>query len=107
MSIEERNTIDAIGIEGATGKVILTISDHMSWDDEYAHLLLLQAKLNTYLGCIESGELVSLYPAAAGREVAIDIVCQYSRPAIADQFLRQADELIRRAGYELRLRALA
>lgn len=39
MSIEDQDSIDAIGIDNE-GVVVLTISDHLEWDDK--HLLLLQ-----------------------------------------------------------------
>ena len=37
--------------------VVLTITDHLEWDIENEHLLILQDKINAYLGAIEDGEL--------------------------------------------------
>ena len=41
MSVLERDAIDAVGIEGDTGKVILTISDHLDWTETSTHLEIL------------------------------------------------------------------
>jgi hypothetical protein len=74
MTVEDRTTVDAIGVEIASGDVVLTISDHLSWDDEQDHLRALQEKLNLYLAFIESGELLTTYPQATGRHPRIDVV---------------------------------
>jgi hypothetical protein len=48
MSIEQADTIDFVNIEKASGDVLLTISDHLDWDEtERQHLILLQGKLNS------------------------------------------------------------
>jgi hypothetical protein len=52
MSVEEFGVIDAIGVEAATGKVVLTVSDHLDWLDEEGHERKLQEKLNTCLSFI-------------------------------------------------------
>ena len=58
MSIEQTNTVDFVSIDEISGDALLTISDHLAWDEnEGAHLELLQNKLNAYLRFIESGEL--------------------------------------------------
>ncbi|HGG9734529.1 TPA: DUF6572 domain-containing protein, partial [Neisseria meningitidis] len=53
MSILEENVIDSASIEN--GILILTISDHLKWDNE--HLFLLQEKINSYIQYIESGQI--------------------------------------------------
>ena len=48
MSIEQADTIDFVNIEKASGDVLLTISDHLDWDEtERQRLILLQGKLNS------------------------------------------------------------
>lgn len=48
MSIDQRDTIDVIGVDKKSNQVILTISDHLEWTAD-GHLYLLQEKLNIYL----------------------------------------------------------
>ncbi len=74
MTIEDIDKIDHITIEHATGKAVLTISDHLPWDiDEGRHLELLQAKVYRHLDAIESGELYRRIPLTRGRPFAIQI----------------------------------
>lgn len=44
MSIENLNVIDVVSID-KNENVVLTISDHLEWDEENNHLLLLQDKI--------------------------------------------------------------
>lgn len=99
MSIEQVNTIDAIGIGNDSGKVVLTVSDHLEWDDE--HLLLLQEKLNAYISFIESGELFDAYPDAKGRLAVINIVCKYSLNQRGLDFVGRLKNILDGAGIEL------
>jgi hypothetical protein len=58
MTVEHSDIIYFVSFEPGAGVVIVTISDHLVWDEnEREHLLLLQQKLNTYLEFIESGQL--------------------------------------------------
>ena len=96
MSINQTNIIDAIGISHE-GKVILTISDHHSWDVTW-HLQLLQDKINAYLQFIESGQILEDYPSAAEKEVVIETVMKYQPTSVAISFLQEAKEIIKGAG---------
>ena len=71
MSIEQTNVVDFLSINADS--VILTISDHLEWDEERKHLMLLQQKINSYLGFIESGEILKTYPDSKGRRPVISI----------------------------------
>ena len=107
MSIENAAVIDAIGVERQSGKVVLTISDHLDWGNEREHLLALQEKINTYLRFIESGEIDETYPDARGRSRVIDVVAQHQPTDGADQFFSKAVAVLREAGVELRTRVLS
>jgi hypothetical protein len=69
MSIEQTNTVDFVTLDETSGETLLTISDHLAWDEnEGAHLELLQSKLNAYLRFIESGELIHKFFSPRGKE---------------------------------------
>ena len=72
MSVLDEDVVGAIGVETTSGKVILTVADHLDWADEKGHLLALQKKLNGYLAFVESGELNEVYPDSRGREPVIE-----------------------------------
>ena len=102
MSVEEPDLVDFVGIEPGSDKVVLTVSDHLDWTDETAHLLALQAKLNRYLAFVESGELVEAFPAAAGRRIVIRVITRVPLSQLGEAFVAHAAPLLKAAGIELR-----
>jgi hypothetical protein len=102
MSIEQTNVIDFVGIEYATGRASLAISDHLNWDeDEGEHLLKLQEKLNSYLAFIESGEMAQKFPETHGRSVIIKLMGKFPLSHEATKFFRLAKDAIEKAGFAL------
>jgi len=106
MSIEQSEVVDFIGTDKVTGSVTLVISDHLDWSDEHTHLVLLQDKINSYLRFIESGEITEAFPQAVGKKVEIEIVGKYELVAAGEDFLVEAGQIVRRAGFSLRFRRL-
>ncbi len=102
MAIDDPKIIDIIGLEDATDEVVLTISDHLDWDDTREHQQLLQDKLNKYLAFIESGELYEKYPKAKGRRPRIDVVFKYKPDIEGFSFLSKVKPIIENAGYGFR-----
>jgi hypothetical protein len=105
VSIEDASVVDLIGVDARSGNVVLTISDHLEWDDG-EHALRLQDKLNAYLKFIESGELAERYPDAEGRPTQITVVFTHAPDELGETFLARASALVSDAGvvltYEVR-----
>ena len=102
MSVDQADTIDFATIDNASGEFWLTISDHLSWDDnEGDHLVLLQNKLNAYLRFIESGEVFKRMPDAKGRSIVINLVGKFPLSQRADFFFGKARAAIESAGFRL------
>jgi len=53
MSVLDKDKIDAIALERDKQGLILLISDHLDWLNEYKHLLILQDKINSYITFLE------------------------------------------------------
>ncbi|RTL27865.1 MAG: hypothetical protein EKK47_17505 [Burkholderiales bacterium] len=107
MSIEQTNTIDFVDVNGETGDVWLTISDHLRWgDNDGRHLSMLQEKLNSYLRFVESGELLERFPEARGRKVVFNVACKHPLNEIAQNFVRLATPAVIQAGYSLQFKVL-
>lgn len=94
MSILDKNEVDSIGLDNKTGKIILTISDHLEWEKPAEHLMLLQDKINTYITFIESEQIYQEYPEAIGRGIKIEIVSKYSLVSKGIEFLNKVRGLI-------------
>ena len=97
MSVDNLNVIDFISEKD--GRVILTISDHLVWDEENEHLFLLQEKINVYLMAIESGQLERKYPASVGKHVAIHVALKYEPDETGRSFFSKVEEVLSKAGY--------
>lgn len=76
MSITETEVIDAMGISKDGKGLLLLLSDHLDWENEAEHLLLLQDKINAYLGFIESGQYADVYPDNEFTHYVIEIRCK-------------------------------
>ena len=101
MSIIDKDKIDSIGINKDNGNVMLGISDHLDWSNEYEHLVMLQDKINSYLNFIESEEIYESYPKAKDRKIEIILYAKYDITEKAEEFLNVAYNSIAEAGFSL------
>lgn len=96
MSVDQRMVIDTISTT-PEGRCVLTIFDHLPWEDD-KHLLMLQDKINDYLGYIQSGQLFQSRPDARNRELEIRVVCKFNpQRDIAVRFLEVARRKLQEA----------
>jgi len=100
MTVEQTDVVDFVGVNRADGRVVLTVSDHLPWDDD-DHVLTLQDKLNAYIRFVESGQLLKEHPAVAERAVQIHIVCKYPPSEVGVQFLEMARRKLEAVGIDL------
>lgn len=92
MSIDEANTVDIVAGRPDSDVVQLVIADHLAWDDLDTHTRQLQAKINTYVAFVESGQLSRLKEPPIPRLpiVYIVIAAQHAPPDAAAEFLDRA-----------------
>lgn len=98
MSVENKNAIDFISEKD--NNVVLTISDHLEWDEDNEHIFLLQEKINAYLGAIESGQLNEKYPASVGKKVTISVALKYEPNENGVLFFSNVNDTLLSAGYD-------
>jgi hypothetical protein len=103
MSVEQTDIVDFIGLDKTTGKVTLTISDHLDWTNSNYHMRKLQDKLNCYLRFCESGELYESYQDAKRRAIVFSIVAKYPFSIEGREFFVKAEAEIKQAGFFLEL----
>lgn len=85
LNIENTDTIDALAYEDDTNKLILCIFDGMDWIDEAKHMLLLQSKLNSYIGFIDTKQYAEKYPDTISIEIRISFL--FKEPQICSRFI--------------------
>jgi hypothetical protein len=102
MSVAQRNIVDAIGTEAASGDVVMTIADHLDWSEPAVHLRALQDKVNDYLNFLDSGENEISYPASVGRNIRINVVFLHSPPTgEVEDYLARIRTIVRDFGRDI------
>ena len=99
MSVEQLDKIDFISTT-QEGKVCLTISDHLEWNEEKSHLLILQNKLNAYHHFVQSEQILESYPEAENKKVIISIAFKYKPENDALIFLNECEKFMENQGIE-------
>src|SRR5262245_45712086 len=89
MYITDSSTVDELGIDKETSEDVLTISDHLDWNDESGHLLALENKINAYLSFIENGQLVESSPDGLERQAKILLIHKFQPTDRAVQILEK------------------
>ena len=68
--MQKHQQVDIVSHDPKTDRVVLSMIETRPWGDKGALMPDLQEKMNTYLGYVESGQLVRDYPAMAGKKIA-------------------------------------
>jgi hypothetical protein len=100
VSIEQSDVIDFVSID-QKDNLVLTISDHLAWDEEMRHLFLLQEKINAYLRFLESGEVYEYYPDSRSKNVIIHVVCAHKLDQRSMEMFERFQEAVQGAGFTL------
>ena len=104
MRLQQKDTVDYIGLEKETGVVVAPLVDDCDWNDEIYHLRLLQSKINRYFDFIESGEIYSEIVAATSRAVLpgspvkISVLAKFPPRGEGKRFLEHVTEAAKEAG---------
>ena len=100
MTIEQKNVLDIVSTSKDLQIVTFTISDHLDWENEKNHMLLIQDKINQYIASIESGELHEEYPNLKNaKSIEIEIIAKYELTETAAKFINQVKSFLADNGY--------
>lgn len=96
MSISDSTVIDSMGLSKTENKIILLITDHLPWDEdfEYEHLMMLQDKINMYLTFIENKQYEDVYGKKQVEGYIIKIAFKYDITENCKKFLRTANNYL-------------
>lgn len=101
MSILETNTVDGLAITEDEKGVVMLISDHLDWEDEKNHLLVLQEKLNSYILFLESKQYSTVYPDIQPEYSIIEIRFKYDISENADKFINTVNNQLSKVGISI------
>jgi len=102
MAIDDIDKIDML-FKDKEGHAVLVIADHLEWAEfeDRAHLVLLQAKINTYLEFIDSGQLAKERPDWKELPVVIQVDGIDEPNEKGLEFYRTAGKVVAEAGASL------
>ncbi|MBB4823291.1 hypothetical protein HNO89_000511 [Sporosarcina luteola] len=87
MTVLEVDQIDGMGKSQEGRQLLFLISDHLDWEQEGEHLLVLQEKINAYLTFIESAQYAEHYPDEQFNEFVIEIHFLHTPTKKCEEFL--------------------
>lgn len=101
MPVDDFKTIDFASLNETKQVAVLTISDHLDWEDSHTHQLILQDKFNAYLRFTENGEMAERLPHLANLPVEFNVRFLYEPDKAGLAFLAKAAAVIESAGFSL------
>ncbi len=113
MRLADPDTVDYLGVEKATGYIVLTLIDDCNWENEHQHLKMLQTKINRYFDFIDSGEVFAEADKVLGREfdrhtpVKLSILAQFEPVGEGLQFLEHVKNAAQEAKVLFAFKVLA
>lgn len=102
MSVVDNKTVDGVALTDDRTGIILLITDHLDWNSEYQHLLMLQEKINTYISFLEEKQYVDIYKDENITYGIIEIHFQYGITANVEKFLQTVQNQIAQLGVMVR-----
>jgi hypothetical protein len=73
MSILDKESIDGIAYDNERKAIIMLITDHLGWENEYEHLIKMQDKINNYICYCENRQYLQIYKNEIITNAVIDI----------------------------------
>lgn len=92
MAVTDKDIIDSVGIDFDGKTLVLLISDHLDWQDEYEHLMILQEKVNSYISFIEDEQYLDVYADKVFEKFRIEIKFMYQMSENCIKFIDVAQK---------------
>ena len=101
MSVVDSMVIDGIALTEDKNGIVLLITDHLDWSEEYQHLMTLQEKINMYLGYLEEKQYGDMYKKETITYGIIEIHFQYRLTDNAEKFLQAVQNQVAQHGIRI------
>lgn len=92
MSVIDENKLDGMAISKDGEKLILLITDHLDWINEYEHLVILQDKINAYINFLETEQYKEIYLDKQLELYCIEIHFKYEPTPNCLKFIKRVNE---------------
>ena len=91
MTIAQADQVDGIGIDSHSHELVLIISDHLTWENEAAHVAALETKIGAYLGFLNDRQHLQSVPSATGLPIRIKVLHQYEPTSVGQMILQTVE----------------
>ena len=100
MAVDNVSLIDAIANDKENACLVLLITDHLNWDNEFEHLKILQDKINAYVAFIESEQYDEIFPTR--RSSDLEIHFKYDITDNCQKFLQVVQDQLGQIGIKIK-----
>ncbi|MBQ8166290.1 MAG: hypothetical protein IJZ96_04545 [Lachnospiraceae bacterium] len=101
MSVVDNKTVDGLALTDDKNGIILLITDHLDWKNEYEHLVKLQEKINVYLSFLEEKQYEDIYKGENITYGIIEIHFLYRITTNAEKFLQSVQNQVAEYGVKI------
>lgn len=101
MSVVDNKTVDGIALTSDKNGIILLITDHLDWNDEYQHLMILQEKINAYIFFLEEKQYEDIYKGQNIVYGIIEIHFLYELTSNGEKFLQSVQNQVAELGIKI------
>ena len=101
MSVVDNKTVDGVALTDDNKGIILLITDHVDWSDEYRHLVMLQEKINVYISFLEARQYEEIYKEEVITYGVIEIHFLYNLTGNAEKFLQSVQNQVAELGIKI------
>jgi hypothetical protein len=98
MSLDDPKIIDFVSTAEEPKRAVLTIVDHLEWHAD-GHLKKLQDKINLYIACVDSGEVIEKFPALKDLPVEIEVRHLFEIDENGRRFLTRTSDSLKAFGF--------
>lgn len=98
MSVLDKETVDGMAKDRGGNGIRLLITDHLDWNDEYNHLLVLQEKINSYIVFCEEHQYNQICKDTIVEYAIFEIHFMFEPTIKAMNFLEQVQRQVNEMG---------
>jgi len=102
MSVIDKEIVDGMAVDNDEKALRLLITDHLDWDEEYKHLIILQENINAYIAFCEERQYESVVNNAEIRYVIFEIHFRCEPTANCISFLEQVQRQLSELGIKIK-----
>ena len=99
MSVLDKDKIDGLAYDKTEEALVMLITDHLDWNDEYSHLISLQDKINSYVNFCETKQYEDKFSHESIKMAVIDVHSLHEPTENGMHFLQRVQNQLGELGF--------